>query len=38
MRPEVRSETEDEMDLRERILRNTKAKHGWYREEARAKR
>jgi hypothetical protein len=38
MRSEVRSETEIEMGLRERILRNTQARHGWYREEARAKR
>ena len=35
---EVRAETEGEAALREKILRNTQAKEGWYREDARAKR
>jgi hypothetical protein len=38
IKAEVRVETEVETELRNRVLRNTQARHGWYREEARAKR
>jgi hypothetical protein len=38
IKADVRAETEAELKLRECILRNTQAKHGWYREEARSKR
>jgi hypothetical protein len=35
---DVRAETDAEAEEREKILRNTQAKEGWYREDARAKR
>jgi hypothetical protein len=38
IKAEIRAETKDEMELRNRVLRNMQAAHGWYREKARAKR